>query len=43
MSSVVFLISMGLVVYFLIQGDKQDKIDRSEYLEKEKSSKGKRG
>lgn len=28
MSSVVFLISMGFVIYFLIQGDKQDKLDR---------------
>lgn len=33
MSSIVLLISMGFVVYFLIQGDKQDRIDREEKLE----------
>jgi hypothetical protein len=32
MSSVVFLISMGFVVYFLIQGDKKDRIDREAKL-----------
>ncbi|WP_262984197.1 hypothetical protein [Colwellia hornerae] len=28
MSSVVFLISMGFVIYFLIKGHKQDLVDR---------------
>jgi len=32
MSSVVFLISMGFVIYFLIQGDRQDRIDREAKL-----------
>lgn len=39
MSSVVFLISMGFVIYFFIQGDNQDQIDRAEYLDKEKKLK----
>jgi hypothetical protein len=30
MSSLVFLISMGLVIYFLLQGDKQDRLDRQQ-------------
>ena len=34
MSSIVFLISMGLVIYFLVKGDKQDRIDRDEELER---------
>ena len=42
MSSLVFLISMGFVVYFLINGDKQDQIDRKEFMEKENDLKGKR-
>jgi len=39
MSSVVFLISMGIVIYFLIQGDKQDRIDRETKLEELKQDK----
>jgi len=41
MSSIVFLISMGLVIYFLIQGDRQDKIDREEAVKKNDKIKGK--
>jgi hypothetical protein len=40
MSSIVFLISMGLVIYFLIQGDKQDKIDREETIKEASKKKG---
>jgi len=39
MSSVVFLISMGFVIYFLIKGDKQDKIDRDESPKKQDKNK----
>ena len=34
MSSAVLLISMGFVIYFLIKGDKQDRLDRDEALKK---------
>jgi len=37
MSSVVFLISMGLVIYFLILGNKQDRLDREEALAEQNS------
>jgi hypothetical protein len=40
MSSLAFLISMGFVIYFLVKGDKQDQIDRKEFLEKESKMKG---
>jgi hypothetical protein len=40
MSSVVFLISMGFVIYFLIKGNKQDEIDRKEAMTKEDNLKG---
>jgi hypothetical protein len=39
MSSVVFLISIGIVIYFLIQGDKQDRIDRETKLAELKQDK----
>jgi hypothetical protein len=32
MSSIIFLLSMGLVTFFLIKGHKQDILDREEYL-----------
>jgi len=41
MSSIVFLISMGFVIYFLIQGDRQDRIDREKKLEELKKDKKK--
>ncbi len=43
MSSIVFLISMGLVIYFLIQGDKQDKLDREEEIKRTVKARGKGG
>lgn len=42
MSSVVFLISMGFVIYFLLKGDKQDQIDRKEFIQKENDLKDKK-
>ena len=39
MSSLIFLISMGFVIYFLVKGDKQDQIDRDEELERIKQIK----
>jgi hypothetical protein len=39
MSSIVFLISMGFVIYFLVKGDKKDRNDRDEELEQVKKNK----
>ncbi len=38
MSSLIFLFSMALVIYLLLQGDKQDKIDRQQSLETEQTT-----
>lgn len=40
MSSLVFLISMGFVIYYLQKGDAQDRIDREKF-EKEINRKDK--